>query len=634
MRAPVKKGEDINGVRGANQSACGAWTVGGIQVPYFPFLTCLIGFSLGLLAAATFVATLQPSQQLPITRSVDVKQREEQTQTQTLLREPPSFPAYGVGPPVRKPSQGAVGQVASNSGAGSPPKPNDDDEMERGPALRGPAEADPASTWDSKTSPETRTTTIKVNVPEANKDVTRNPTPQNQQEVSGAGPMPAPPKSLKQPLERDYVDNGDETMTFCRNKELDAVGAPPESFKFMLDRFRYMKEDWKSAVGQFRDKVQRHGVSWTFSIESPLTQDVDKMKTTCSPKKILIYIGTFLIFRMDGLRGNPQGGLVQWTDLYAALVFLGYDVTLVEQKKEIQAWTKETWAQFDLVLTDYAGAHEIGLKQRPILEPRRVARRCKFRVLDTFGTQDEFNSRISEEANMFCCLHLDLRQYYTFIPDFAPENTFLGYAVPRCKNCGNRERKWQALIWGKHSKYFAGATNYLQIIQEYIPLMSTLPEKEARKIPNFIVNRGLQTPQGIHSLYEESAVLVGLGIPFNGPSGIEALTHGMAVINPRHVPFASSDNHPGMYEKPTRLGLTSQHPFLQHYVGPPWAYTVDIKNETELRSALKRLRSMYYDDTHPRTSLKSREGMVPYSYSLLGFLERVYLLVEYQSFCG
>eukprot|EP01138_Halocafeteria_seosinensis_P009988 gb/GECG01010201.1/.p1 GENE.gb/GECG01010201.1/~~gb/GECG01010201.1/.p1 ORF type:complete len:583 (+),score=41.62 gb/GECG01010201.1/:1-1749(+) len=551
--------------------------------PIAPLLTCLIGFTLGIFFAFGFSSSSNP----PDHGNEDIEAPILFRNSEPLFRSRPHQPQYN--------SLRATSLRKSEEDTSSWPDSSVNNKDRRSSTREA---ADPQ---ENKKVPHTSSTLSRIGIPQ-------------------------------QPAETDFQEVGDD-VTFCDTVDIDRVPKPPTRIKYMHDRFLNMYEGWKSAVKKLRDKAGRVGLGWSFSKQSPLTSKPAKDPSDCSRKRILIYIGTLLVFNMDGLRGKPQGGLLQWTDLYAALVFLGYDVHVVTEKKETSRFTIKDWERFDLVLTDYAGAHEIGLTAGTTADTPRIARRCKFRILDTFGTQDEFNmAPVPREGNMFCCLHLDLRQYFTFIPDFAPENTFLGYAVPH-RSVEKRSRNWQGLIWAKNSKYFVGMHEYLRTVSEYIPLISTLPESQGRRNPGFITNKGLQSSQGIHDLYEETAILIGLGTPFNGPSGIEAVTHGTAVVNIRHNPPASSTTHKAMDGKPTRLGLTSQHPFLETYVGEPWVYTVDPKNLTEVREAMKKLKRLYFEETHPRTSLRTRDGYIPYSYSEMGFLERVFLLVEYQDLC-
>eukprot|EP01138_Halocafeteria_seosinensis_P000195 gb/GECG01000201.1/.p1 GENE.gb/GECG01000201.1/~~gb/GECG01000201.1/.p1 ORF type:complete len:614 (+),score=56.75 gb/GECG01000201.1/:1-1842(+) len=603
-------GKRSSGFADKTNGICERISIKPVHMPsVFPLFTCLIGFILGLLLMFRISAS-PPS--LP---ESELNRRGDAVEAPALHRR--------AEPPVRsRPRSQETGPSVQQRLRSLPQK----DELWSG--KNGKLKRTGAS-FQRATKPDT--TSLKQNTfprwPQRQSDETTRYR-RDTHTTSSISKLGIP----KQPSETEYQEVGDD-VTFCDNRNLETLPMPPKEIKYMYDRFRNMYSGWKNGVKKLRDKSRRDGLQWSFSKLSPLTAQPSTESSDCSRKRILMFIGTFLIFKMDGLQGNPQGGLVQWTDLYAALVFLGYDVHVAREKDETRLWIPERWAQYDLVLTDYAGAYHLGLKQGTTADVPGIAQRCKFRILDTFGTQEEFNmAPAPKPATMFCCLNLDLRQYFTFIPDFAPENSFLGYAVPH-KEVEERKRAWQGLIWAKSDKYFEGMTEYLEVINEYIPLVSTVQERQARNIPNFVRNKGLQSPQGIHELYEDTALLVGLGTPFNGPSGIEAVTHGTAVLNVKHNPPASSETHTAMEGKPTRLGLTSQHPFLENYVGKPWVYTVDPNNITEVRQAMKELKRLYFEETDSSKSLQTCEGYVPYSYSAMGFLERVHLLIEQQDLC-
>ncbi|KAF0988034.1 hypothetical protein HZS_240 [Henneguya salminicola] len=95
-------------------------------------------------------------------------------------------------------------------------------------------------------------------------------------------------------------------------------------------------------------------------------------------EKILIIIGllveeTKFGFAKNALHGGPLGEFVQWTDTIASLFTLNYNITLYIDRSDLL--------------------------------------KCKFRVLDTFGTESQFNS--DSFICYYCGYKLNLKQYFT-----------------------------------------------------------------------------------------------------------------------------------------------------------------------------------------------------------------------------
>ncbi|VDP62887.1 unnamed protein product [Schistosoma mattheei] len=75
---------------------------------------------------------------------------------------------------------------------------------------------------------------------------------------------------------------------------------------------------------------------------------------------------------------------------------------------------------------------------------------CKFRILDTFGTEALYNRK----KELWSGLHLNLQQFYTFFPH-SPDNTFLGFVAeilpPKSKFSHQSSSKPVALVYGKEA---------------------------------------------------------------------------------------------------------------------------------------------------------------------------------------
>ena len=114
---------------------------------------------------------------------------------------------------------------------------------------------------------------------------------------------------------------------------------------------------------------------------------------------------------------------MQWSDLVSALHYLGYRFTF-----ETKAYPNVSLDQYDLVFLDYQAASHF-------FHGEFGENSCKIRILDVFGTQEVIFKRISRSfqrenrrdrnethIDMYCCLNLNLGQFLTYIPDYAPGN--------------------------------------------------------------------------------------------------------------------------------------------------------------------------------------------------------------------
>lgn len=82
-----------------------------------------------------------------------------------------------------------------------------------------------------------------------------------------------------------------------------------------------------------------------------------------------------------------------------------------------------------------------------------------------------------------------------------------------------------------------------------------------------------------------SRFLLGVGEPIDGPTAMEAMAQGCAFINAKFVP-------PIVYDgKPTVRPYTSQHPFIEHHVPEPYAYTIDLANHTAVMDTLRKIQA-------------------------------------------
>ena len=73
---------------------------------------------------------------------------------------------------------------------------------------------------------------------------------------------------------------------------------------------------------------------------------------------------------------------------------------------------------------------------------------------------------------------------------------------------------------------------------------------------------------------------------------IEAMANGAVYLQPKFPVPVNKMNEKFFNGKPTLRKLTSQNPYMEEFVGEPYCYTIDIKNESLLRNTLKKIKDM------------------------------------------
>ncbi|ROL40909.1 Alpha-1,6-mannosylglycoprotein 6-beta-N-acetylglucosaminyltransferase A [Anabarilius grahami] len=155
-----------------------------------------------------------------------------------------------------------------------------------------------------------------------------------------------------------------------------------EEFRWMMLRIKRMEEPWVSAVRSLASK-----------------QNLANHKR----KKILVHLG--LLTKESGFKiaenafsGGPLGELVQWSDLITTLYLLGHDVRISASLAELKEIMKKVMGNksscptkgdkiVELIYIDIVGLAQF----KKTLGPSWVHYQCMLRVLDSFGTEPEFN---------------------------------------------------------------------------------------------------------------------------------------------------------------------------------------------------------------------------------------------------
>ncbi|XP_047137924.1 alpha-1,6-mannosylglycoprotein 6-beta-N-acetylglucosaminyltransferase A isoform X1 [Hydra vulgaris] len=364
-----------------------------------------------------------------------------------------------------------------------------------------------------------------------------------------------------------------------------------------------------------------------------------------SKKKIFIYIGLLADekiyhFADTAKKGGPLGELVQWSDLIASLYLLGHELVIsVSTEKKFKMALGNVLKsssvtgscpsfekpEFDIVYTDYLGMTHIVKEYKNFNSIR-----CHLRIVDSFGTEADFNVKVGNKVNEYGNLALNLKQYYTMFPH-SPDNSFLGFIVESHVSPDEDliKNKRIALVYGKDVKMWNDPRKikFLDLVQKYFEVHATFGNPDLKKtepetyIPSYVVNHGVLESEKLHNLLKQTTVFIGLGFPYEGPAPLEAIADGCFFINPKFLPPIGKENHDFFKTKPTNRRLTSQHPYAEHFIGEPYVFTFDINNPVE---AIKVLEDINEKESQP---------YLPFEFSYEGMLERLFVFTKYHDFC-
>ncbi|KAL3056647.1 hypothetical protein OYC64_019179 [Pagothenia borchgrevinki] len=329
--------------------------------------------------------------------------------------------------------------------------------------------------------------------------------------------------------------------------------------------------------------------------------------------------------------GGPLGELVQWSDLISTLHILGHHVYLTASLPDLLHYfgvdtggCPPFHSNPNLIYTDIIGLRQI----KSVLKGSWLKYRCIIRVLDTFGTEPDFNhiswANKHKLASPFGRLNMIPLQFYTMFPH-TPDNTFLGFVVQnqlmseQSELFKSNKRQNQALVYGKRAEFWEGKTAYLDVIHKYLEIHGTVNNRKA--LPNYVKNHGIVKGTDVQALLRQSKVFVGLSFPYEGPAPLEALANGCAFLNPKLNPPQSSLNTKFFKGKPNIREIISQHPYAEA-IGEPYVWTVDMNNSIEVERALNAILN------------QTIEPYLPYEFSCEGMLQRVNVLIEKQDLCS
>uniref|UniRef100_A0AAY4CIJ1 alpha-1,6-mannosyl-glycoprotein 6-beta-N-acetylglucosaminyltransferase n=1 Tax=Denticeps clupeoides TaxID=299321 RepID=A0AAY4CIJ1_9TELE len=372
-----------------------------------------------------------------------------------------------------------------------------------------------------------------------------------------------------------------------------------EEFRWMMLRIKRMAEPWVSAIRSLATK-----------------QDLSKRKR----KKILVHLG--LLTKESGFKiaenafsGGPLGELVQWSDLITTLYLLGHDVRISASLAELKEIMRKVMGNksscptqgdkvVELIYIDIVGLTQF----KKTLGPSWVHYQCMLRVLDSFGTEPEFNhahyAQSKGHKTPWGKWNLNPQQF----------NTMFG----KLDNPLVEERP---LFLDRCCHFLKTQEFYLDIIHTYTEVHATVHGTSTVHLPSYVKNHGILSGRDLQFLLRETKLFVGLSFPYEGPAPLEAIANGCAFLNPKFTPPKSSKNTDFFKGKPTLRELTSQHPYAEVYIGQPHVWTVDIDNPMEVEKAIRSILS------------QKIEPYLPYEFTCEGMLQRVNAFIENQDFC-
>lgn len=398
----------------------------------------------------------------------------------------------------------------------------------------------------------------------------------------------------------------------------------PDNYVFIKERITRLWPDWIHAIYEARKSFPGQFKNYR-------------------RKNIIVHLGflmaeTKMNFGSKSKNGGPLGELVQWSDLIACLYMLGHNLYISTQRISLQksvdlfrsAPSCPGEDHLDLVITDIMGFTRGFRRDRSFAS----AHKCKFRLVDSFGTHAEFNTkgyfssnrlRIGGKKNPWGGHALRLKQYWTFYPH-TTDNSFLGFVVENDTKSSPifaREKKRAVLIYGKEKYMWKGIEDVIQtLVENGYEVHSTVADADSGDaVFQNVKNHGFLSQANVSALLKSVGAFIGIGFPLEGPAPLEAVANGAVFINAKFDPPHSRRITPFLAEKPTLREFTSQCPYMES-LGAPYAYTVDIHDKKELVEAL---RKVFSNPPKPH---------VPKEFTPLGMLLRVNDMLLNQDFCS
>ncbi|XP_078701029.1 alpha-1,6-mannosylglycoprotein 6-beta-N-acetylglucosaminyltransferase A-like isoform X2 [Branchiostoma floridae x Branchiostoma belcheri] len=387
-----------------------------------------------------------------------------------------------------------------------------------------------------------------------------------------------------------------------------------------------------------------------------------------SKKRILIHLGLLSKeaewhFGEKAFDGGPLGELVQWSDIIASVYILGHDLDLSFTKENLKRWLNPRGSRTharelhhrpgklefdsqrnkggcpikgkppaDIIYIDILGLAQIK-KTLGMAGIQHYA--CYFRVVDSFGTEPEFNfqpyAKQRSRKSPWGGWNFNPRQFFTMFPH-SPDNSFMGFVVEQHLNKSEIQdiqkikKQNQALVYGKNDYMWAGSEKLMNELAQHFQIHATVAknndeQQQLENVPSFVNNHGVLPSEQLYDLLKRTKLFVGLGFPYEGPAPLEAIASGCVFLNPKFTPPKSRQNTKFFEGKPTFRELTSQHPYVEVFVGKPHVYTVDIDDRESVEAALTEIKDLEVDP------------YLPYEFTAEGMLQRVSTYIQKHDFC-
>ncbi|XP_066264116.1 alpha-1,6-mannosylglycoprotein 6-beta-N-acetylglucosaminyltransferase A-like isoform X1 [Branchiostoma lanceolatum] len=411
-------------------------------------------------------------------------------------------------------------------------------------------------------------------------------------------------------------------------------------------------------------RVERMWPQWVEAANSLASSLANRKK-----KRILIHLGLLSKeaewhFGEKAFDGGPLGELVQWSDIIASVYILGHDLDLSFTKESLKRWLNPRGSRThageihhkpgklefdsqknkggcpikgkppaDIIYIDILGLAQIK-KTLGMAGIQHYA--CYFRVVDSFGTEPEFNFRPyakqRSRKSPWGGWNFNPLQFFTMFPH-SPDNSFMGFVVEQHLNkteiqdIQKIKRQHQVLVYGKNDYMWAGSGNLMNNIRKHFQIHATVAknnddQQQLENVPSFINNHGVLPSEQLYDLLKRTKLFVGLGFPYEGPAPLEAIASGCVFLNPKFVQPKSRLNTKFFEGKPTFRQLTSQHPYVEVFVGKPHVYTVDIDDAESVEAALTEIKNSKVDP------------YLPYEFTAEGMLQRVSTYIQKHDFCS
>lgn len=188
------------------------------------------------------------------------------------------------------------------------------------------------------------------------------------------------------------------------------------------------------------------------------------------------------------------------------------------------------------------------------------AEHCRYFIVDGFGTQSAANAQRRR---------LDLKRILTPYP-FDWSNTPINMMISTEHPAHWLPRERIGLLWAKDPRYIQ--RDHLPVLRRLaamLPMHSFLTSVPG-DFRGILINHVVVSRSDFTGFLQRARFIVGVGLPVDGPTALQAIAHGCVFINPARIPPTALPN------KPNSRPYSSQHPYAEEHIKEPHVYTIDI----------------------------------------------------------